>query len=81
MNNTAKSLNRGIDVLLVIKNTPVATAKEVHNQVMHNETIRCVQRYLKGLCEIGLIYGIAKDGEATRYYLTGKSLQLFGVVK
>lgn len=79
MNNYAKSLERGIDALLVIKTTPIATARDIQKQVMPNETIRTVQRFLNGLCEIGLIYGSPKEGEATRYYLSGKSLQLFGL--
>lgn len=78
MNNHAKSLDRGIDVLLVIKNTYPPSAKEVQLQVMPNETIRTVQRYLKGLCEVGLIYGVSAAGNAPKYYLTGKALQLFG---
>ena len=78
MNNHAKSLDRGIDLLLVIKNTYPPSAKEVQLQVMPNETIRTVQRYLKGLCEVGLIYGVSDAGNAPKYYLTGKALQLFG---
>ena len=76
--NSAAVLERGIDVLLAIKNTPVATASEIQQQVMPDVTKRAVQRYLKNLVQIGLLYTKAKNGEEYRYYLTGKAKQLFG---
>jgi DNA-binding IclR family transcriptional regulator len=76
--NSAAVLARGIDVLLAVKNTPVATASEIQQQVMPNVTKRAVQRYLKNFVQIGLLYTKAKNGEEYRYYLTGKAKQLFG---
>lgn len=77
--NSAAVLERGIDVLLAVKNTPVATASEIQQQVMPDVTKRAVQRYLRNLVQIGLLYAKAKNGEEYRYYLTGKAKQLFGV--
>lgn len=77
--NSAAVLERGIDVLLAVKNTPVATASEIQQQVMPDVTKRAVQRYLKNLVQIGLLYAKAKSGEEYRYCLTGKAKQLFGV--
>lgn len=77
--NSAAVLDRGIDVLLAVKNTPVATASEIQQQVMPDVTKRAVQRYLKNLVQIGLLYAKAKSGEEYRYHLTGKAKQLFGV--
>jgi hypothetical protein len=70
----------GVDVLLAVKNTDVATASEIQLQVMPLENIRSVQRYLNSLVQAELLYtGRSKIGEAKRYYLTGKAKQLFGV--
>lgn len=80
MNNTAKSLMRGIDVLLVIKTNGYATANQIQQQVLKDIDKRSVQRYLKTLVEAGLIYKIGKTGYEYKFYLTGKSLQLFGVL-
>ena len=77
--NSAAVLDRGIDVLLAVKNTSVATASEIQQQVMPDMTKRAVQRYLKNLVQIGLLYTKAKSGEEYRYYLSGKAKQLFGV--
>lgn len=77
--NSAAVLDRGIDVLLAVKNTPVATASEIQQQVMPDVSKRAVQRYLKNFVQIGLLYTKAKNGEEYRYYLTGKAKQLFGV--
>ena len=75
----ARVLSVGIDVLLAIKNTGIATSAEVQEQVMHSVSIRCVQRYLNSLVDADLLYtGRSKLGEAKRYYLTGKAKQLFG---
>jgi len=76
--NSAAVLDRGIDVLLAIKNTPIATASEIQQQVMPNVTKRAVQRYLKNFVQIGLLYAKTKNGDEYRYYLTGKAKQLFG---
>ncbi|NLN58733.1 MAG: hypothetical protein GX151_12615 [Gammaproteobacteria bacterium] len=76
--NSAAVLDRGIDVLLAVKNTPVATASEIQQQVMPNVTKRAVQRYLKNFVQIGLLYAKADAGKEYRYYLTGKAKQLFG---
>ncbi|ENU99635.1 hypothetical protein [Acinetobacter variabilis] len=77
--NSAAVLDRGIDVLLAVKNTSVATASEIQQQVMPDVSKRAVQRYLKNFVQIGLLYTKAKNGEEYRYYLTGKAKQLFGV--
>ena len=77
--NSANVLERGIDVLLAIKNTSIATTTEIHTQVMPQVSKRCVQRYLKSLVEVGLIYSRSDAGLESRYYLSGKAKQLFGV--
>lgn len=77
--NNAEILGRGIDVLLAVKNTPVATASEIQIQVMPLVSKRAVQRYLKNLVQIGLLYAKCSEGQEYRYYLSGKSKQLFGV--
>lgn len=79
--NYAKAavLNRGIDTLLAIKHTPVATTTEIQQQVMPDLSRRAVQRYLKALADMGLIYIVGADGQEYRYYLSGKAKQLFGV--
>ena len=74
----AAVLSRGIDVLLVIKNTGVATSQDVKNQALPKLSLRSVQRYLGGLIEMGLIYKLGEDGVEYRYFLTGKAKQLFG---
>ena len=75
----ARVLSVGIDVLLAIKNTGIATSAEVQEQVMHSVSIRCVQRYLNSLVEADLLYVKKfKVGEGHRYHLTGKAKQLFG---
>lgn len=77
--NSAAVLERGIDVLLVVKNTSVATASEIQMQVMPHVTKRAVQRYLKNLVQMGLLYAKHSDGLENRYYLSGKAKQLFEV--
>lgn len=75
----AAVLGRGIDVLLVIKNTGVATSFEIQAQALPYLTIRSVQRYLKSFVDTGLIYSVGGNNEELRYFLTGKAKQLFGV--
>ena len=76
----ARVLSVGIDVLLAVKNTGVATAYEVQQQVMPLVNIRSVQRYLNSMVKAELLYtNHSKLGEAKRYYLTGKAKQLFGM--
>lgn len=76
----ARVISVGIDVLLAIKNTGVATASEVQQQVMPSANIRSVQRYLNSMVQADLLYtNRSKLGEAKRYYLTGKAKQLFGM--
>ena len=77
--NSAAVLDRGIDVLLAVKNTPVATASEIQQQVMPDVTKRAVQRYLKNLVQMGLLYAKHSEGLENRYYLSGKAKQLFEV--
>ncbi len=77
--NKAASLNRGIDVLLVIKNTPIATTKEIKDQALPYMTIRSVQRYLKTLVQMGLIVVVGSGNDEYRYLLAPKAKQLFGV--
>ena len=77
--NSAAVLERGIDVLLVVKNTSVATASEIQLQVMPQVTKRAVQRYLKNLVQMGLLYAKHGEGLENRYYLSGKATQLFEV--
>ena len=79
--NSAAVLERGIDVLLVVKNTSVATASEIQLQVMPQVTKRAVQRYLKNLVQMGLLHAKHSEGLENRYYLSGKAKQLFGVTE
>ncbi|WP_252146074.1 hypothetical protein [Acinetobacter radioresistens] len=74
----ASSLGRGIEVLLVVKNTPVSTSKEIQSQVMSGASLRTVQRYLSELEEMGLVRKHGCSG-GFRYYLSGQAKQLFGV--
>ena len=76
----AAVLNRGLDVLIVIKNTPIATSREIQMQALPNLSIRSVQRYLNSLILMGLVSVIqGGKGDDFRYYLSGKAKQLFGV--
>lgn len=75
----AAVLDRGIDVLLVIKNTGVATSAEIQSQALPNLSKRSVQRYLESLVVMGLVYTIGTNNGEYRYYLSGKAKQLFGV--
>lgn len=76
----AAVLMRGIDVLLVIKNSGVATAKEIRLQALPNLTMRSIQRYLKDLMKLGLVYSLRSGkNDESRYFLSGKAKQLFGV--
>jgi DNA-binding IclR family transcriptional regulator len=77
--NSAAVLDRGIGVLLAVKNTPVATASEIQQQVMPDVTKRAVQCYLKNLVQMGLLYAKHSEGLENRYYLSGKAKQLFEV--
>ena len=78
----ARVISVGVNVLLAIKNTGVATASEVQQQVMPLANIRSVQRYLNSMVKAELLYtNHSKLGEAKRYYLTGKAKQLFGVAR
>lgn len=76
----AAVLNRGIDVLIVIKNTKIATSREIQVQALPNLSIRSVQRYLNSLVLMGLV-SVIRGGNSDdfRYYLSGKAKQLFGV--
>lgn len=75
----AAVLNRGIDVLIVIKNTKIATSREIQAQALPHLSIRSVQRYLKNLVQMGLLYAKHSEGLENRYYLSGKAKQLFEV--
>ncbi len=75
----AAVLDRGIDVLLAIKNTKVATSAEIQTQALPNLSKRAVQRYLKSLVVVGLIYAVGGNNSEYRYYLSGKAKQLFEV--
>ena len=75
----AAVLNRGIDTLLAIKNMPVATTTEIQIQVMPDLSRRAVQRYLKTLADIGLVYIVGNGDREYRYYLSGKAKQRCGV--
>ena len=80
--NSAAVLERGIDVLLVVKNTSVATASEIQLQALPHLSIRSVQRYLSGLVVIGLVSVIqGGKNDDFRYFLSGKAKQLFGVTE
>ena len=76
----AAVLNRGIDVLIVIKNTKIATSREIQAQALPHLSIRSVQRYLSGLVVIGLVSVIqGGKNDDFRYFLSGKAKQLFEV--
>lgn len=72
-------LTQGIETLLAIKSTPVATAKEVQRLVMPDCSLRTVQRYLAELEQLGLVRRHGGGTSGYRYYLSGKAKQLFGV--
>ena len=74
----AAILNRGIDVLIAIKNTKIATSAEIHIQALPNLSKRAVQRYLKSLVVIGLVYTVGNNNSEYRYFLSDKAKQLFG---
>ena len=75
----ARVLSVGVDVLLAIKNTGIATALEVQQQAMQTEGIRCVQRYLNSMVQAGLLYtGKSKLGEAKRSTLPVKQSNYSG---
>ena len=78
----AAVLNRGIDVLIVIKNTKIATSGEIQAQALPHLSIRSVQRYLSGLVVMGLV-SVIRGGKNDdfRYFLSGKAKQLFGVTE
>lgn len=76
--NNAAVLERGIDVLLTIKNTPVATVDVIQEQVLPNLSKRSVQRYLVSLQNIGLVRRIGSSNGGYRYYLSGVAEELFG---
>ena len=69
----------GIDVLLAIKNTNIATSTEIQAQALPNLSKRAVQRYLRSLVVMGLVYTVGNNNSEYRYYLSGKAKQLFGV--
>ena len=46
---------------------------------MPQVTKRAVQRYLKNLVQMGLLYAKHSEGLENRYYLSGKAKQLFEV--
>ena len=78
----AAVLNRGIDVLIVIKNTKIATSREIQAQALPPLSIRSVQRYLSGLVVMGLVSVIqGGKNDDFRYFLSGKAKQLFGVTE
>lgn len=81
MNDNAKCLMRGIDVLLVIKAKGFATTAEIQKQALSEMTRRSVQRYMKNLSDAGLVYRVGEVGRESKFYLTGKSLVLFGCDK
>ena len=76
--NNAAVLERGIDVLLTIKNTPVATVDVIQEQVLPSLSKRSVQRYLVNLQNIGLVRRVGSSNGGYRYYLSGAAEELFG---
>lgn len=76
--NNAAVLERGIDVLLTIKNTPVATVDVIQEQVLPNLSKRSVQRYLVSLQNIDLVRRVGSSNSGYRYYLSGAAEELFG---
>ena len=77
--NQIAIFERVIHALKAIETTPVATASEIQQQVMPDVTKRAVQRYLKNLVQMGLLYAKHSEGLENRYYLSGKAKQLFEV--
>lgn len=78
--NSAAVLDRGIGVLLAVKNTPIATVSELRKTALSDLSLRTAQRYLKGLEQAGYIK--RKDSgfaDESRFFLTDKAKQLFGV--
>lgn len=80
--NQIAVFERIIAVLQAIQTTPVASTSALREQVLPDLSLRSVQRYLKGLEQAGYVSRVLDAGwgrSDTRYFLTEKSKQLFGV--
>ena len=80
--NQIAVFERVIAVLQAIQTTPVASTSALREQVMPDLSQRTAQRYLKGLERAGYIK--RKDSgfaDESRFFLTDKAKQLFGVTE
>ena len=78
--NQVAIFERVIHALKAIETTPIATVSELRKTALSDLSLRTAQRYLKGLEQAGYIK--RKDSgfaDESRFFLTDKAKQLFGV--
>ena len=78
--NQIAIFERVIHALKAIESTPIATVSELRKTALNDLSLRTAQRYLKGLEQAGYIK--RKDAgfaDESRFFLTDKAKQLFGV--
>ncbi len=78
--NQIAIFERVIHALKAIETTPIATVSELRKTALSDLSLRTAQRYLKGLEQAGYIK--RKDSgfaDESRFFLTDKAKQLFGV--
>ena len=73
------AFERIIDVLKCVESVPVATIAEIREKVMPSVTKRSVQRCVQGLVCTGYLKEKKSGGDESRYFITDKTKQLFGV--
>ena len=74
------AFERIIAVLKCVESVPVATIAEIRERVMPFVTKRSVQRYVQGLVCTGYLREKSGGrGSESRFFLTDKAKQLFGV--
>lgn len=66
-------------ILRVIQETPIASTTEIRDAALKGLSRRTAQRYLKGLEEAGYISRKFSQFHDSRFFLTDKAKQLFGV--
>lgn len=78
--NQIAIFERVIHALKAIETTSIATVSELRKTALSDLSLRTAQRYLKGLEQAGYIK--RKDSgfaDESRFFLTDKAKQLFGV--
>ena len=80
--NQVAIFERVVRVLKTIKTTPIATTSVLHEKALSDVCLRSAQRYLKGLEQSGYVKKISGHGwdhYESRFFLTDKAKELFGV--